>query len=131
MRLGRPHAVCGSGGMSRAKIWLLNPDVIDRYAQGQSCCEIADAYGVGSDTISRALKSVGIKVSRRRQERAWTRAEEQLLLRLRSEKRTYADIASMMARTRRSIEGKLYQLRTVRSPELYMRRRGVNYSEAA
>ena len=116
--------------MSRSrKVYLVNPDIIDRFSKGQKCQRIADVYGVTADTIRRAIKSVGIAVVRERPRREWTRAEETLLIRLLAEGRTYDEAASLMGRTRRSIDGKIYQLRKVKNPELYMRRRSVNYDD--
>lgn len=114
----------------KRKVWIINQDILDRYAQGQTCQRIADVYGVSRNTIVRALSISGIKMKNPR--RTWSRDEERLLMRLAGEGHDRNEIANIMGRSWSSVDSKLQRLGSVNNPELYMRRRGVDYrSEAA
>lgn len=110
------------------KVYLVNPDIIKRFAEGQKIQRIADVYGVTHNTICRALRSAGIKIQ---SPRRWSREEERLLIRLQTEGYEQMEIARLMARSWSSINSKLTRISIVNNPELYMRRRDVDYSGAA
>lgn len=114
-----------------SKVYLVNPDIIERYANSESCKDIAKRYGVATDTICRALRNCGAQVPEKRHCRPWTQAEFKLAVRLRSEGRKKKEIADLMGRSFHSVESKLRYRQRLQNAELHMRRRGVDYSEAA
>ena len=112
-------------------VYIVNPDIIERYANGEPCKLIAKHYCVATDTICRALRKSGAQVPKNRHWRPWTQDEFKLAVRLRSEGNKKKEIADLLGRSFHSVESKLRYRQRLHSPELYMRRRGVDYSEAA
>lgn len=110
-------------------VYVVNPDIVERYAQGETAPEIAAVYGVAPNTVIKALKHAGVKV--RVPGRPWTRPEEQMVVRLQYEGMEHQDIADLICRSRASVRSKLTRLGKVNDPEAHLRRRGVDYSEAA
>ena len=115
--------------MKNRKLWLLNPDVVERYQNGETCNQIALAYGSRRNTIAAALRSVGVRVRHKGDVRYWTLEEERLAVNLRQQRKTYAQIAQITGRSLDSVQSKLRKIYRVPSPEAYMRSKRVEYED--
>ncbi len=118
--------------MPRSSVWVINPDIVRRFNCGQTVRQIAEAYGVKWDTVYRALDHSGVPMRRQNKAgyRPWTDQEIGLLVKLRGQDWTYAQIADAMGRTETSVQRRYERLCKVpTAPDVYMRLRGVQYED--
>lgn len=115
--------------MKNRKLWLLNPDVIERHERGEHVTDIAKAYGARTQVVVDALRKSGIKVRFAKQDRPWTRDAELLLVRLRAERKKHGEIAHLMGRSYQSVASKWQRLCRARNPERHLSQRRVWYGD--